>query len=683
VPGAIAVAALLICLRAIVPLKQGVLLSAIVVAFALPGVAAARLVFAPGPGRLLAACTIGPIWGYGLSSVALLALWAAGLRGGVLLIAPLLAVLLGLGLARLAPGRVAARPARRSDLAALLVLVLFVPLLVGRPFSRLGEMVPDGRAYRAYFTADTVWRMAVVAELSKGDFPPRNPFHRADRMHYYWLAHLLSAAEYQAMHKRVSVEQILLVHSLALDVAFVLFFFGFVRQWVESTAAALVACLVALLGSSFEGLERLIYLWRRDAALGLVDTLNIDAVTRWFYDSLPVDGLHRLLWYQPHHSTGYAMGLSAVLVASEADDGLAPGVMVLCGTLLGLCLLLSSFSAIMLTLMVGGVVLWRAWRERAWLRAPLAAVCGAIPLAAATYLTLSLRYVDKSTSSLLYLTFNPLAFHHPAAAIVLSFGPLLAGATVGAVLAARSRTWRIVPIAVVVVVSFFFYFFVDLRDHQFVYVGWRAGHFLFIAFATLTGYALQELARRPPRAAALWVAVACFLVVLSLPTFAIDFFNTQDLSNRRMAAGFRWTLVLSHDEIAMFNWIKRYTPPDAIVQVEPYCRDPNTWAYVPAFAERRMAAGLPISMVPLGKYETASIKIRELYQERDPENAYMAAAKLGIDYLVVGGPEREAYPHFEGMLRSSPAHFQEVFQSKDVSLFLVEGGYHRLKALPR
>jgi hypothetical protein len=243
------------------------------------------------------------------------------------------------------------------------------------------------------------------------------------------------------------------------------------------------------------------------------------------------------------------------------------------------------------------------------------------------------------------------------------------------VLAFRRGERRLLPLAAIVVISLLFYFFVDLRDHQFVYVGWRAGHLLFIAFTVLTAYAVQELVRmrRGPRLAG--VAAAGFLTLLSIPTFVIDFHNTQDIGNRQEGPGFPWTLVLSHDELAMLEWVKGYTPADAVVQVEPFTRNPATWAYVPAFAERRMSAGLPISMVPLRKYEIASGHVRALYQDRDPEVAYLRAAKLGIDYLIVGEPERRAYPGFESMLRSDPARFHEVFSRKDVSLYLVEGGH--------
>ena len=86
-----------------------------------------------------------------------------------------------------------------------------------------------------------------------------------------------------------------------------------------------------------------------------------------------------------------------------------------------------------------------------------------------------------------------------------------------------------------------------------------------------------------------------------------------------------------------------------------------------------MSAGLPISMVPLAKYEEASGRVMELYRERDPDAAFARAAQLGIDYLLVGPPERKMFPDFEATLRSRPSRFREAFRSGDVSVFMLEG----------
>jgi hypothetical protein len=90
-----------------------------------------------------------------------------------------------------------------------------------------------------------------------------------------------------------------------------------------------------LIFTSFEGAERLFALWRDGASIEYVRTLNIDAVTRWIYESLPIDGLQRLLWYQPQHSTAYALGLSAILVLAQAPTPPSAAVLGLCGVLLG------------------------------------------------------------------------------------------------------------------------------------------------------------------------------------------------------------------------------------------------------------------------------------------------------------------------------------------------------------
>src|SRR5206468_6297891 len=130
---------------------------------------------------------------YAISSLTLLALWVAGFRGGwIVVAAPILAFPAAL-LVRPLAGRFDIPAFDRRDLLAVCLLMLLVPLVVGRPFARVGADLLDGRAYRAYFTADFVWRMAVTAEVSKGDMPPRNQFYLDDPLRYYWLPMLLPA----------------------------------------------------------------------------------------------------------------------------------------------------------------------------------------------------------------------------------------------------------------------------------------------------------------------------------------------------------------------------------------------------------------------------------------------------------------------------------------------------------
>jgi hypothetical protein len=673
----LAIVSVALCVRAIVPFEHGLLLFTITGWFSVPGVLAAWLMYAPGPGRSFAAWIVGPIWGYGLSSLMLLVLWMAGVRSGWFLVAPIGALAVA-GAAGMLLKSVLAPPAfRRADLIAVLLLLVMVPAIVGRPFAHVAEPVAGGRAYRAYFTADMIWRMAVVAEVTKGAIPPRNPFLRGEALHYYWLPHLLAAAEYRMVGRSVSLEQVLLVNSVGLGLAFVLFLYGFVRHWVHSAGAAAAAVCAALVMTSFEGAERLWVLWRSGAPpatwMSALEDLNIDAVSRWFYGSLPVDGFQRLLWYQPHHSTGYALGLSALLLLAQVRR-LTPGMLCFCGSLLGLTLLFSTFAAIMLTLMVAVAALAMLVRAREWRTLAFGSVAGAVPLALSVGIAHSLRYVDTSGPSIAQITVNPLATTNVGTALFLSFGPMGLAGIVGAIIAVRRRAAQFTGIAAIVLVSLFFYFFVDVVDHQSVYVGWRAGHFLFVALAVLTGYALQECwnAGRATRSAAAMVATV--LAILSLPMFAIDFYNTQDITNHDPNDNYSWTLIQSPGEVAALAWIRTMTRPDAVVQIEPHVREGRRWADIPAFAERRMSAGLPISMVPLARYEAASANVRALFEEQNGEAAFRKAAQLGADYVMVGPPERKAFPLFEQTLQSHPSRFREVFRSGDVSIFMLEGG---------
>jgi hypothetical protein len=665
--GLILGAALLICLHAIVPLHYAAVLAAGVVWFTIPGFFIARALYGTQPGAWIGALLLGGVLGQGFSSLTLLALWVAGVRSGwIIVLAPVLALPVAL-LVRPLAGRFALPHFTKSDVLAVLLLLLIVPLVVGRPFARVGAHLPDGRAYRAYFTADFVWRMAVAAELSKGDVPPRNQFHLDDPLRYYWLPHLLPAIQYRLQLPPARLEQILLVSSVVLDLVFVAFLYGLSRQLVTSRAAAVAGCVSAVLFTSFEGAERLWFHWRHAVPFEAIRNLNIDAIENWEYGALKIDGLQRLLWYQPHHAMGYAAGLSALLCATQAREVGRFGTMVWIGALLACSLLLSTFAALMLTSMTAVYVGIRLIKEGRYRALVASAVGAAIPLALGLGAATLLQYVDRS-ETLIQLGVNRAATRGVLALLLLNF-PMLAASFVGLWIAMRSNALHADIFGVIVGVSVLFYFFVDVIDHQHVYVGWRSGHFTFIASAALAGYALQELLRKGHRVKILTALVAIVLAAGAVPTLAIDFYNTQDVANRSRGPSFRWTLVLPPEEIEGLDWIRKHTAPDAIVQVEPSVRNTNTWAYLPAFAERRMAGGLPIGMVPLAKYEAATLRVKAIYTAPDWRTAYDRAKALRIDYLMVGPPERQAYPGFEAMANAQPLFFETVFHNGALSIY--------------
>ena len=129
------------------------------------------------------------------------------------------------------PAATAARPlalpqSEPGDAVALALLLILVPLVVGLPFAHVGEMTPDGQAYRAYFTADYVWRRAVVIELAKGAPMPVNPYFAGDALHYYWMPHMLSGVQYRFAGAWATLDELLLIRSIAIDLFFVAFLYG-------------------------------------------------------------------------------------------------------------------------------------------------------------------------------------------------------------------------------------------------------------------------------------------------------------------------------------------------------------------------------------------------------------------------------------------------------------------------
>jgi hypothetical protein len=634
--------------------------------FLLPGVLIVRAI-APGAGWL-APLAFGPLLGQALGSFMLTLVWVAGGRGPWLLIAaPVLVALLAWPARRLA-GRWRLPFTEPADALALLVLLLLVPLVVGLPFAHVGEISAAGQDYRAYFTSDYVWRRAVVSELAKGDMPPINPYFKGDPLHYYWMPHVLSAVQYRFADGWATLDELLLIRSVSIDAVLIAFLYGMVRTFGVRPSAAAGGVAFVVMASSFEGLYALFDFSRNDAPLAAVKNLNIDAVSRWYFQGIPIDGLQRVLFYQPHHVVGYGIGMIGLIAIARRIRPVDAAAFAIAGLCLGLSVAISSFAGLMLTasaaIYEGASVL----RSLDWRRAFVHAGAAAIPLAAATGLVLALRYVDNS-GAVVELGVNRLVLRDFWRVTLLSFGPVMILCA-----AAVPFLWKqprgLGIFAALAVSCVIFYFFINVRDHQDVYVGFRVGHFLFMASTVVIGVLFERLHKLPTEYRSFaWIGVAVVLMA-GLPTTVIDIYNTQDITNFGQAPAGRFTLRLTPDDRQIFDWLKHNTEPSAIVQIDPAPRDPEHWAYLPAFGERRMAAGLPISMVPLAKYQRASAEIRTIYDE-EPLSAYEHAVRAGIDYVIVGPPERAGHVGVEQRFDSIPELMPRVFRNNTIAIYAI------------
>ena len=636
------------------------------VLFVAPGVLILRAI-APTQGWL-PTLAFGPFVGQALGSLVLTLLWITGAHGVWLLVAaPLLVSLLAMPARRLA-GRWTLPSLDAEDAIALSVLLLIVPIVAGLPFAHVGEITANGQDYRAYFTADYAWRRAVVSEVAKGDVLPVNPYFAGDALHYYWMPHVLSAVQYRFAAAWATLDELLLIRSVSIDAMFVTFLYGMTRAFRVRPWAAAASVTFVVLASSFEGTYALWDFARHGAPLRAVTNLNIDAISRWYFQGIPLDGLQRVLFYQPHHAVGYVIGMLGLLAIALRTRGRDAVAFAIAGICLGLSIAISSFAGLMVT---AGAALFEAaslLRAFSLRRAIVHALAAGVPLALATALVFALRYVDNS-GSVVELTLNRMATHDFWWVTFLSFGPVL---IVGAISIIRTRHARLQLgiFGALAIASVFFYFFINVRDHQDVYVGWRVGHFLFMSAAVVIGVLFDSLAQhgfRGRRAA--WIGVA-IVFLAGLPTSAIDIYNTQDITNHGQMPAGHWTLRLHPDDLQIFDWIRHNTDPKATFQVDPVPRDPEQWAYLPAFAERRMAAGIPISMIPLAKYQKASEQIRLIYDEQ-PLLAYERAVRAHVNYILVGPPEREAHPGVEDRFSGIGDRLPLVFKNGTISIYEV------------
>lgn len=664
--------ALLVELLIVLPQRELLVLLLVIAWISIAGVVFAGCALGRSSAAWRSAWLIGPAIGFGVGVFGLLLFWWAGVQSAVVLVlAPLFTWVLAAIAWRTGGVSVALPDLDRRDVAGVLVALLVVPIVTFAPYSRVAEKVPDGEAYRAYFTADFVWAMTVTNELAKGDVPPANPFLGTQPMRYYWVSHLLSGANYRALESRgVRTEQIVLFDGLAFGLAFVAFFYWLARASGAQPAFAALAVLAGFLANSYEGLDRLWVFRQTGEPLDTLRTLNIDAVTRWFYQGMPVDGLQRTLLYQPHHLTGYVMALSALWLVGLATRVSDLSIALWAGILLGLGFLFSTFSDIIIGAAVGLLYAVRLVQQRALRSILSCAILGAAPVAVGIGLSTALGYTDPSEGMLFGFRLNPVAFRNWPYVLFLSFGPLLIAGIVG-MLRPRWVLGKGAAAVALVISALAFYFTADVPDMGGVWVGWRSGHQLLIVFGIIGAAALtagwQRTALRIPLAVLVVLAM-----VPAIPTVAIDVYNAQDITNREQGPTFPWTLVITPPEREALNWIKHATAADAVIQVEPTVRDTGTWAYIPAFAERRMAAGLPISMIPLDPYRIATENVRAgIFQALIPEDAHTMARRMRIDYVFVGAVERQNYAEGVQRIASRPDLFHPVFSNSAATIYAV------------
>jgi hypothetical protein len=570
------------------------------------------------------------------------------------------------------------QPWRRSDSLGLAAILVLTVALATPPFARVGEADAAGdHRYRAYFTADFVWHTALAAELSKFSMPPRNPYLASQTIHYYWAYFLMPAAVSTLGPPPLrDIQRCLKVNALATGL--LLMSMVFLAAWaaVGRPFAVAVAVGLALVAASTEGTYEIYRLWSRDQPLAALRDINIDAITAWHFQGLRLDGLPRCLWYVPQHSMSYALGLIAITVATAIGSTGSTAAILLSGGAIAGATMLNPFVGALFALA------WAAAISIDALRRPQPAVAifrhavAAVPVALALAWCFASHMVDGAGDSLAFGFWGPPAYS-TTKVLMLSLGLVLIPAALGLLARTETPLTRVLPALALVILALGVMHLVRLRVDT-AWVPFRAGQILLVAIPALIARGLTAIRHLPTvRLAGAAATIAAFAI--GLPTTVIDARNAQDVDDLDAGPGFHWTLVLHPDEEQALQWIRTMTPPNALVQMEPTIRDRDAhpggwgerWSLIPSFAERRMAAGLPISLMRVPEYGEKAAFVRTIYESQSAHEAWTLSRRLHIAYLYVDSLDRRTY---EGAAKfdRAPEFFTPVFRNGDVAVYAVK-----------
>jgi hypothetical protein len=618
-----------------------------------------------------AAWVAGSLIGYGLTQLSLWAVIAADIGSPMAFVVAWLVLLVAAVLVSRTVGTVPAAPAAAwttIDIRALLLVALLVPVLMGVTYRNLGRQDADGnRYYRAYFTADFLWHTALAHELGKFSLPPRNPYLAPRPMNYYWTYFLLPATVARVCASSVpqmgDVQRCLKANAILVGLLMVGALFVLVRSAVSSAGVAVAAVILAVLAASAEGLYAIVDIVSHGRLLSHLQDINIDAVTGWPpFGGLRIDNMPRSLWYTPQHTTSIALGLVGLTIAIVAGAGARPAAISGAGLALGLSTTMSPLLGAVCSLIYGACIIAdgiRRGRPAAIARHSIAALF----VIAAVVWGASSRVMDGASAAL-DVGFSGFSRRYPVITLLLSLGPVLLPALPGVWRPRSDTAFRAVVVGSTgILTGLFLLYFVRISEAS--WVGFRAGQILLVTIPILLARTLEQL-QAPARH-----TLAALILLVGLPTTAIDAWNTQDIGNRRPGPGFRWTLWTTPDQEDAFSWIRQNTTDDAIVQMEPIVRGREHWTLIPSFAGRRMAAGLPISLLPLPEYTERSEVVRRIFETGDAGDASALARRLRLDYLYVDQDDVAAYPSGTLKFDEHPTLFEPVFTNPSVRVYRV------------
>jgi hypothetical protein len=556
--------------------------------------------------------------------------------------------------------------------AALLLVLHLVPALITAPLARVGARDAQGdKQYRAYFIADFIWHMALTQEVAR-HLEPRdgarasvelmNPYMFDKPIHYYWTYFVVPAS--MGVTSRSPVERVETALKVsAFGTALLMISTVFLAAWVAARRAwiAVAATTLAVVGPSPEGA----YAFWQGYSWQALRTTNIDymvGLPPWH--GLRVDGLLRAMLYTPQHSLSFALGLMGVVAGLALGGALSLRGRLLVGAVLGASVVVNPFLGAIFTGVYGVAVLAESLSARRGVADLVTHGVTLVPVAAGLAWCVWAGMAGGVGGHLRF-GYNLAAGHLPTQSFLLSLGTLFVPALLGL------WPWRGAPrrpavaAGAALVVAVLAMHFISLTDEH--WVSFRAGNVLNVTLPILVARGVLGLTARGH--ARLGAAIVTAAILIGAPTAIVDARNAMDVENRAAGPGFFWTDVVTPSQQAGLTWLRRNTPPTAVVQAHrlPGYEDleRQDWSIIQSIAGRRAAAATFVSLLEEPENPERAARIHAMFVRDEAAAAHATALALGIDYLWL---DQQDPFRVEFLQRIAPHKelFYAVFQQGDV-----------------
>jgi hypothetical protein len=442
-------------------------------------------------------------------------------------------------------------------------------------FWGVGRLTSRGYAFAPYFFLDFFSHAACSTALAR-QFPPENPYFAGQTFHYYWFYHLWPAAiiNLSGITARSAV-------TLTLPANAFLFVGSLVclgRVYIPRLVSRHLAIGLGLFAFSYIGIFFII----RNASSWLMEAISKYVNTSYSYLS---HSWYRDFLYEPHAVTALTVLVFLVYLESTSTTRSGWRTSLLSGLLVGVVAVTDLFVG-MIAVTWFAAMNGRPFLQEKQTRFPIA-VASLVAIAVISG-AFALQLFPAHTGQL-RLGIHPMTKFGPIYLLV-ELGPLLVFGVVGLFLCLRRRQSTVfhpilLLLAIALVVAFTLIVPVEINQ-----VIRKSIKVVQLPLVVLAGVACDAYLRLPERH---WLRPAGVTVIFAgFLTLCTDVFQYTGVQSDRS----RGTEYIDTDRMLVLEWIRDYTPTDAIVQLLDEVRPGRKVAAnfdisIPAIAERRTLFG--------------------------------------------------------------------------------------------